>query len=58
MDEKGFLLGMSNRAKVIVRRGRQPVRKHRTDRESGLQLSKPAANNTIHQWSFTKAQFW
>ena len=26
MDEKGFLLGMSNRAKVIVRRGRQPAR--------------------------------
>ena len=23
MDEKGFLLGVSNRAKVIVRRGRQ-----------------------------------
>ena len=26
MDEKGFLLGMSNRAKVIVRRGRRPPR--------------------------------
>ena len=25
MDEKGVLLGMSNRAKVIVRRGRQPA---------------------------------
>ena len=26
MDEKGFLLGMFNRAKVIVRRGRRPPR--------------------------------
>ena len=25
VDEKGFLLGMSNRAKVIVRGGRRPA---------------------------------
>ena len=47
MDEKGFLLGMSNWAKVIVKRGRQPARETQDgSREWIAVVETCCANNT------------
>ena len=48
MDEKGFLLGMSIRAKVIVRRGRQPARETQDGLREWITVIKTCcANNTM-----------
>ena len=47
-DEKGFLLGMSNRAKVIARRGRGPPRETEDgSREWITVVLTCCANNTM-----------
>ena len=48
MDEQGFLLGMSNRAKVIVRRGRQPARETQNGSREWITIIETCcANNTM-----------
>ena len=48
MDEKAFLLGLSNRAKVIVRRGRQPARETQDGSRGWITVVETCcANNTM-----------
>ena len=53
MDEKGFLLGLSNREKSLLGGGDgSQLGRNRIDHESGLQLSKPAVPIApyFHRW--------
>ena len=47
MDEKGFFLGMSNRAKAIVRRGRGPRETENGSREWITAVETCCSNNAM-----------
>ena len=47
MDEKGFLLGFSNRAKVTVRRGRQPAREAQDGSREWITVVETCCANTM-----------